>query len=190
MKKVRSDQWLLYLLRGIFAVIFGVMAILMPDESFTSLVIFLGAFMIADGLLSIIFSSGGTASRTWRKLLLLITTAIVVFVLNFYSPFMAVIALLSLFAIWSFFSGLNEMLETLSFKGRRGEGWYVITGLLFVLIAMLVFVNPTAGTLTLAIVFGIYALATGTLLIYLAFRFKHKIRLQERKRYHKELSHY
>jgi uncharacterized membrane protein HdeD (DUF308 family) len=189
MSKIHSDQWVLYLLRGIFAFIFGLMALILPPESFTSLVIFLGAFMIADGVLSILFSTG-TGSRTWQKVILLGITIAVVGVLAFISPFMAIIALLTLFAIWSFFSGLNEMLEVLSSRGRRGEGWYSITILLCVLIGMLVLVNPSAESLTLSMAFGLYALLTGTLLVYLSFRLKTRLRHRAKREYHKKLSHY
>ena len=188
MNKIHSDKWVLYLLRGFFALTFGVMALILPPSSFTSLVIFLGAFMIADGGLSILFSPG-TGSRTLQRVIFLLITVVVVAVLAFYSPFMAIVALLSLFALWSFFSGLNEMLEVLSSRGRRGEGWYAITILLCVLIGMLVLVNPAAGSFTLSMAFGLYAMITGTLLIYLSFRLKSRLRNRARREYHKRLSH-
>ncbi len=189
MNRTPSDQWLLFLVRGVFAMIFGVMALLMPAESFMGLVIFLGAFMIADGVLSILFSTPAKSGKPWGRVFMLGIAGIGVFILSYYNPVMAAVALLSLFVIWSFFSGLRDLMDSMSSHGRKGEGWYIISALLCILIVMLVLVNPFAGVVTLAMVFGLYALVTGTLLIFLSFRLKHRLRQRERRRYHEHLSH-
>lgn len=192
MNKPHSDQWLLYLVRGIFAIIFGVMAIVIPSDAFVALVIFLGAFMIADGVLSILFSSPANGKKTWRRVLFVTLTAVAVVVLTFFNPIMAVVAMLTLFAVWSFFSGLKDVLDIINFRGRsgrKGEGWYIISILLVLLIAILIFLNPSMEIVSLSLIFGGYALITGSLMVFLAFRLRYKLKHQHRKGY-RRLSHY
>ncbi|HEX7844613.1 MAG TPA: DUF308 domain-containing protein [Chitinophagaceae bacterium] len=187
MNKTSSDQWLLYLVRGIFVTLFGILTLIIPEQGFVTLVIILGGFMIADGLLSVLFSPVVQNKRRNQQWLLLISGAgILIAALTYFDSFIAMIALLSLFILWSFFSGIKQMLETTNSRGRNTEGWYILTILLCILIAMLMLTNPFAGTVTLSAMFGLYSLVTGIVLVFLAFRYKAR---QGRRRY-RNVAHY
>ena len=66
MDSLFKKYWWVYLLRGIIAVIFGLLAIFMPIAAFTGLVIYLGAYMFIDGIFTIIAAiSERKTYRNW-----------------------------------------------------------------------------------------------------------------------------
>ncbi len=54
-----TQYWWIFLLRGLFAIIVGIIALLMPGITFTTLVIFLGAYILVDGTISVITAISG-----------------------------------------------------------------------------------------------------------------------------------
>jgi uncharacterized membrane protein HdeD (DUF308 family) len=63
-----AKNWWLLLLRGIAAIVFGILAFAWPGITLLSLVILYGAYALVDGVLSIaaaIGGGGGTATPRW-----------------------------------------------------------------------------------------------------------------------------
>ena len=51
MKQYLAKYWWIFLLRGIFSIIFGVLAFVMPGLTIATLVIIWGAYALVDGVL-------------------------------------------------------------------------------------------------------------------------------------------
>lgn len=58
----KSNQWGLFFLRGIFALILGVLAIIVPGITFASLILLLGVYMLISGIFYTV-----QAYSTWKK---------------------------------------------------------------------------------------------------------------------------
>ncbi len=176
MNRFFSEYWWLFLLRGIFGVILGLLALFMPGVTFTTLIIFLGAYLLIDGIFSII--SAINARKTldaWGWYLASGILGILVGILTFYSPFATALALLYLIAFWVIVAGIIEIVIAVRLRKEiKGEGWYIAGGLLTVIFGVLILVNPIAGALTLTMIFGIYALIFGIMLIYLGIKLKQR----------------
>lgn len=179
MDRAYSNYWWIYLLRGVFAILFGITTMILPAPTFTTLVVFFGTFMITDGVFSIMCTgSVKKAIKNQQWLLFAGITGIVAGVLTLFNPFISAIILVCFFACWSFFAGIREMIRTVSLrKEKRKETWYVISGILSIVVAILLFVNPLEGPTTLAIVFGVYAIVIGISLISFCVKLKKRFTL-------------
>jgi uncharacterized membrane protein HdeD (DUF308 family) len=166
--------WWVYLLRGIFAVLFGILALLLPGPTFATIVIFFGAFMFVDGIFSIIgaFKSKDIV-KGWGWLLFFGIIGLLVGIITLINPFAAMPAVIFLFAFWAFMTGILEIAAAIRLrKIIKGEGWYILAGILTVIFAFLIILYPVAGVIAISTFFGIYALVYGVLLIALSIRLK------------------
>lgn len=165
-------KWWHFLVRGLVAIAFGVLAIAWPGAMLVTLVILFGAFVLADGLLAIVtgIATAKSADRWWAMLLAGIA-GVVVGVLTFIWPGMTALVLLYLIAAWSLTRGVLEIAAAIRLrKVVRGEWVLVLSGILSILLAAVLFVFPGAGALGMIWVIGAYAIADGALLGILGFR--------------------
>src|SRR5262245_51543618 len=88
------QYWWLFLLRGIAAIIFGVLAFIWPGITLVTLVLFWGAFALVDGVLALAnaFTGAGMASRWWLALVGL--SGIAAGVVTFMAPGLTAVVLL------------------------------------------------------------------------------------------------
>lgn len=171
-----TQYWWIFLLRGLFAVILGFFALLMPGITFTTLVIFLGAYMLADGIFSAIAAISNRKSIVyWGWMLATGILSILVGLITFMNPFATGAALLYLVACWAIVVGILEIVVAIRLrKVITGEGWYILAGILSIIFGILIFLNPIAGAITITLIFGVYALLFGFMLISLALRLKQR----------------
>ena len=178
MNSLFSKYWWLFLIRGILTIALGVLALVMPITAFTGLALLLGAYMFVDGLFSVVAAvSNREAFRNWTWLLFSGILGILAGAVTFINPFATATALVYLFAIWAALVGVAEIALAIRMrKQMRGEGWYILSGVLTLLFSIYVLFNPIAGFVTLALLFGIYMLLLGTLFIWLALRLRKRRR--------------
>src|SRR5882757_9771451 len=72
-----AKNWWLLLLRGITAIIFGLLAFAWPGLTLLTLILFYGAFALVDGVLAIIaaITGGARGPRWWWAFVALLGTA-------------------------------------------------------------------------------------------------------------------
>ena len=174
MNRFFSEYWWIFLLRGIFGVILGLLALFMPGVTFTTLIIFLGAYLLVDGIFSIVAAINARKKLdSWGWYLASGILGILVGLLTFSNPFATALALLYLVAFWVIVAGIIEVVMAIRLRKEiKGEGWYIAGGVLTVIFGILILMNPIAGALTLTMIFGIYALIFGIMLIYLSVQLK------------------
>ena len=168
-----AKNWWLILLRGICAVIFGVLTFAMPGVTLVTLVLLYGAFALADGVLALIAAvmGGAPAPRWWLAIvgLLGIGAGIVTLML----PGMTALVLLYCIAFWAIAIGVMQIVGAIRLRKEIDNEWMLIlSGALSVLFGVILIVSPGAGILGLLFVIGVYALLQGIMLIVLAFRLR------------------
>src|SRR5215813_14549392 len=91
-----AKGWWLVLLRGIAAIVFGVLAFVWPGLTLLTLVLFYGAFALADGVIALAAAiTGGRSVPTWW-LVLVGLLGIAAGVLTFALPGMTALVLILL----------------------------------------------------------------------------------------------
>src|SRR5207253_10539453 len=96
-----ARYWWLLLLRGIAAIVFGVLSFAWPGITLVTLVLFWGAFALVDGVLALANAiiGGGVGSRWWLALVGL--AGIAAGIVTFMNPGLTAVVLLWFFAGWS-----------------------------------------------------------------------------------------
>jgi uncharacterized membrane protein HdeD (DUF308 family) len=170
-----GDNWWLLLLRGIVAVLFGVLAYAWPGLTLLTLVLLWGAFAAADGIFALIGAFSGkarpVAPRWW--LILVGISGIAAGAISFIRPDVAAVALLLLIALWAIVVGVSQILGGIALrKEMQGEWMLILSGLINILFGGVLIAQPAAGALAIIWVIGFFSILSGVSLIALSFRVK------------------
>jgi uncharacterized membrane protein HdeD (DUF308 family) len=166
--------WWTFVLRGIFAIIFGVLAWLWPGITLPVLVIFFGAYAFADGILLVINAIGDWSTEQDHWLLLLEgLVGVGIGIITFVSPAVTAIALVFYIAVWSIATGVLEIAAAIDLRKEiQGEGWMILSGIASILFGVILMIFPGGGALGLLWLIATYAIVFGVLLIGLGIKLK------------------
>jgi uncharacterized membrane protein HdeD (DUF308 family) len=166
-----SGSWGALAVRGIAAVLFGLVALIWPGLTLTVLIIVYGAYALIDGVFAIV-AGLRSGSVTHRRLLLTEgALGILVGLIALFLPGISALLLLYIIAFWAIFGGLLRIVGAVLLRREIDNEWTMaLSGALWVLLGIVLFVLPGAGVLSLAWLIGIFALGAGITLILLAFR--------------------
>jgi uncharacterized membrane protein HdeD (DUF308 family) len=166
-----ARHWWALALRGVAAVLFGLLTFFVPDITLLSLVLLFGAYAILDGIFDLI--SAGRAPGPHWPLVLEGIVGIVVGILTFIWPGITAMVLLYLIAIWAIFTGVLEIVAGVRLRRFiANELLLILMGIMSIAFGVLVVIFPSAGALAIMFWIGAYALVFGILLIALAFRLR------------------
>src|SRR5258705_292769 len=166
--------WWLLLLRGIAAILFGVLAFVWPGLTLVTLVLLYGAFALVDGVVSLIaaFTGSPKPAPTWWLIvvgLLGIAAGIVIFVW----PGMSALLLILFAGAWALVHGIFEIIGAIQLRKEIDNEWMLILGgALSVLFGLIVLIAPGAGALGLIWAIAAYSIVFGILFVALALRLK------------------
>ena len=150
------------ILIGILAVVVGIVAIAWPGATILALVILFAvyAFMAAGLQAARAFSSRTAGPVVGHLLLALIDLAAGVFALVWPAP--TAFVLVIVVAAWALAGGVVEFFAGFQSGETAGtRALFILSGLVSVAFGVLLFARPGVGALTLALLFGLYALIYG-----------------------------
>ena len=168
-----ARNWWLILLRGICAIVFGLLTILWPGLSLFTLVILYGVFALFDGGLAIGAAIMGDtpAPRWWLALVGVFGIAAGAVTLLW--PGITGLVLLFFIAGWAIAAGVFEIVGAIRLRKEiQGEWWLIATGVVSVLFGALILMFPGAGALGLAFAIAWFAILYGALLVGLSLRLR------------------
>lgn len=173
MSALLARNWWAVALRGVFAVIFALIAFFWPGATILSLVLFFSAYMLVDGVFGIV-SGIRAASRQerWGLLILEGILNILVGIIAFLMPGLTVVFFVTLLAVWSLITGVLMIVAAFKLNPAFGRGWLIFSGLVSVLFGVALLVAPLIGAVVLTWWLGAYALLFGIALIALAFKLR------------------
>jgi uncharacterized membrane protein HdeD (DUF308 family) len=167
-------SWWAIALRGVAAVLFGVITLLKPHLTLLALIVMFAAFAITNGLFamwSAVVNRHG--EPRWLMLLLSGVLSVAIGILTLVTPTVTAIVLLYLIAGWAIATGIGEIAAAIRLrKVISGEWLLIVAGALSIAFGLLLALSPRAGALAVALWIGAYALAFGALLIALALRLR------------------
>jgi uncharacterized membrane protein HdeD (DUF308 family) len=183
-----ARNWGWFLLRGVLALMMGVIAILFPASALWAFTLVFATFSFIDGMFSVAAGLRGARARDERHwgLILRGLVGIIVGVFFLLVPGVAVIsyavATLALLAIWSIGTGVFEIAAAVRLRREiHGEWLMILSGILSILLGIAVplvlLFYPPVAILSVAVMIGIYALAAGVVQIALGFRLRQRRRL-------------
>jgi uncharacterized membrane protein HdeD (DUF308 family) len=166
-----ADNWWLAVLRGVAAIIFGILAFAWPGITLLTLVLFWGAFALVDGVLAIIAAvkGGNPMPRWWLAIVGL--AGIIAGALTFLMPGLTALVLLTFIAVWAIVLGVMEIIGAIKLRKEiQGEWLLILNGAISVLFGIVLLWRPTTGLIALVWIIGAYAIILGV--IYVMFGLK------------------
>jgi uncharacterized membrane protein HdeD (DUF308 family) len=166
-----AKNWWLEVLRGVAAIIFGILAFVWPGLTLLTLVLFWGAYALVDGVLAIVAAiKGGNPMPRWWLAIVGIA-GIVAGALTFLVPGITALVLLIFIAVWAIVLGVMEIYGAIRLRKEiEGEWLLILNGVLSVLFGLILLWRPAVGALAVVWIIGAYAIILGV--IYIAFGLK------------------
>ena len=172
LSQLLSKYWWILLVRGIAAVLFGIVALVWTEITLEVLILLVGAYLLVDGLFTLISAFGDRQSNErWWLLLLEGLVGVIAGIAIFIWPALSGLVLLYLVAAWAFATGILEIIAAVQLRREiEGEWLLIISGILSIIFGVLIAIFPGEGALAVVWLIGIYALLFGLLLILLSLR--------------------
>jgi uncharacterized membrane protein HdeD (DUF308 family) len=170
---VYTHNWWTLVVRGIVALIFGLLAFGWPGITLAALVFLYGAYALVDGIFAIAAGINSRGSKRWWVLLIQGIVSMIAGVAAFVLPGITAFLLLILIASWAIGTGIFEIIAAIQMrKYISGEWLMVVSGIASVIFGALLVLNPGAGALAVVWLIGAYAIVFGILLLALGFRLR------------------
>jgi len=171
---ILSRNWWLMLLRGIAAIVFGVLIFAKPQISLQVLVYLFGVYVLVEGILGIAVAVQARGELdSWGVLFLWGLFGVAVGVLTFVKPEITALALLFYIALWAIATGVLEIAAAIRLRELIKNEWLLIlAGLVSVAFGVLLIARPEAGVLAVLALIGVYAIVFGVLLVTFAFKIR------------------
>jgi len=169
-----AKYWWAIALRGVLAILFGVLAVLMPGLTLYVLVLLFGAYALVEGVFNVVAAIRRRQTEThWWTLLLEGVVSILAGLIAFFMPGLAALWLVYLLAAWAILTGILAIAAAIRLrKVITGEFWLGLGGVLSLIFGLFIAIAPGAGALSLVWWIGGYAIIFGVTLIALAFRLR------------------
>jgi len=169
-----ARNWWATLIRGIAAVIFGLLAFFWPGATGFALVILFGAYALVDGIFALIGAIRAAESHErWIALAVEGIIGLIIAAITFFTPGITAIALYWLIATWAVLTGILEIVAAVRLRQLvRNELLLILGGVLSIAFGVLLVIYPMIGILTVIYLIGFYAIVFGVMLIGLSFRLR------------------
>jgi uncharacterized membrane protein HdeD (DUF308 family) len=176
MSALLARNWWAIALRGLAAILFGIIALLLPGVTMLALVLLFAAYMLVDGILAIV--AGVRAARhhdRWGWLVFEGAIDLIAGAIAVAWPLVTVVAFVWLLAAWAILSGVVLFAASFRLNLARGRWLMTLGGAISVVWGVLLIVWPLTGALVLTWWIAAYALFFGGALLFLAFRLRRRL---------------
>ncbi|HOA75447.1 MAG TPA: HdeD family acid-resistance protein [Phycisphaerae bacterium] len=170
-----ARNWWMLLIRGIAAIVFGVLAFFWPGITLLVLVLLFAAYALVDGVTAIgLAAVGRTGERAWWEMMLVGILGVAAGIIAFVWPGLTAFVLLLVIAFWAIARGIFEIAAAIQLRKALTNEWLLIlAGALSILFGVLLLFWPAAGALAVVWMIGIYAILLGVVSIALSLRLHH-----------------
>ena len=175
MKKVNDVNYTRWLIStaGVLLLGLGIWVIVCPFESYLSMALILAAVILVTGILEILFSVLNFKSiEDWGWILLsgLIDFAVGGYLLLY--PLITMAVLPVVIGLWLLFRSFSTILSGLELRRYKVPhwGWYLVAGLLLIILSLAILTNPIFGIINLVYFTGVSLIWAGIFRISLGFK--------------------
>jgi uncharacterized membrane protein HdeD (DUF308 family) len=169
-----SRNWWALAVRGVAAILFGILTYFWPSVSLSVLILLFGTYALADGVFAILAAivRSDLGERRWLLLLEGIV-GVAAGIVTFFWPQITAQALLYVIAAWALVTGVLEIAAAIRLRQEiQGELALLLSSMLSILFGLALVIRPGSGALAVLWIIAAYAIVFGTLLLVLAFRLR------------------
>jgi uncharacterized membrane protein HdeD (DUF308 family) len=167
-----TARWWAVVLRGVAAIVFGILAFTVPKASLLALVLVWGAYAVVDGVLSMVLAAQrGRAGLRWGWFLVEGIVGVAAGLFTFIWPAFTASVLVFVIAAWAILTGIAEVGAAIRLRQLITHEWLMAAGgLLSIVFGVLLMVYPRTGAVAIMWLIGAYAIVFGILLVGLGLR--------------------
>jgi uncharacterized membrane protein HdeD (DUF308 family) len=168
-----ARDWWVFAIRGVAAIVFGILAFVWPETTITVLVLLFGAYVLVDGvaLLVALIRGDAVARRHAWAVGIMGVLGIVAGVVTFAWPGLTALSLLYVVAFWAIATGAFQVIAAIALRRElEGEFWMALGGLASIVFGALLVASPGDGLVTLVWLVGIWSIVFGVSSLGLAYR--------------------
>jgi uncharacterized membrane protein HdeD (DUF308 family) len=168
-----ARDWWVFAVRGVAAIVFGILALVWPGPTLAVLVLLFGAYAVVDGIALLVALARGDyfARRHAWAVGLMGVLGIIIGIATFVWPALTALTLLYLVAIWAIAIGIFQIAAAIEFRREiHGEFWMGLGGVVSIVFGALLVAFPGAGLVSLVWLVGIWASVFGISSLGLAYR--------------------
>jgi uncharacterized membrane protein HdeD (DUF308 family) len=168
---IRHHGWL-FLLRGLAAIVFGVLAIMWPGATVVVLTAFIAAYALVDGVVAIAFAIRMRSSfDRWWVLLIQGLISTVFGVWAFINPLLSLLYIVISVSLWMLLAAIVQFMLARAHKAMgTSPAWSIFGGVLSLVVAVLALAYPGLTVATVVVLIAWFALVTGIVQLVIAFR--------------------
>src|SRR6266849_3007440 len=172
--QIVQRNWWILALRGLFAIIFGLIALLAPRIALLAFIYVFAAYALVDGGVAVITAiQERDLLYRWGWVLFEGILSILVGIIAFANPNLTAQALLYIIAVYAIVTGVMEIAAAFALREFVSREWALaLAGILSVVFGILLFLYPSAGILSILWLVGIYGIVFGVLFIVRAFQLR------------------
>ncbi|MGH2382366.1 MAG: HdeD family acid-resistance protein [Candidatus Limnocylindria bacterium] len=166
--------WWTFIVRGLLAIGFGILAFFAPALGIAVLVGLFAAWALIDGATSIVAGIRTRGrDRSWWLEILEGIAGVAAGLLALIFPLFAAEVLVLIIAAWAIITGIFEIVAAIRLREQiRGEVWLGLAGVVSILFGIVLVLFPGAGALSLVWLIGGSALVFGAFLLILGWRLR------------------
>ena len=173
LNQLLEGRWWALVLRGLISVLFGIACFVSPKIVGLSLVLLFAVFSIIDGLFGLAVSAGAARrGERWVWLAIESVASIVIGAMLLAMPAMTLTVLFVVIAVKSAIAGVLLLLSSLRLDSAHGRGLMILSGIINLGFAVLLFSSPMLGLKILIWWIGLWALIIGVIMLLLGLKLK------------------
>lgn len=169
-----ARNWWAVALRGLAAVVFGILALIWPGLTLNVLILVFGVYALVDGVFAIVAAVRAVERHErWGALLLEALASIAAGIIALVAPLAAALGFYLLFVAWTIVTGIFEIAAAIRLRRHITGEWLLgLGGVLSLVLGAFLLIFPGIGLVALVWCIGIYAILFGVTLLALAFRLR------------------
>jgi uncharacterized membrane protein HdeD (DUF308 family) len=177
-KPMLLRSWWMLALRGVLALLFGALALVMPGPTVFSLVLLFAVYAMLAGIVYLVgalrnrrHATGGHALDWWLLLAFGVVSVLAAIMATMW-PALAALALVLIIGVNALVTGVLDIVLAVRLRSHaRGADWLLLAGgIASIVFGTVLVVLPGVGALALVWLIGVYAIVAGILYLTLAVR--------------------
>ena len=173
MNALLAQNWWAIALRGIVAILFGLVALLLPGAVMLSLALLFAAYLVVDAAFGMVAAVRAARSHErWGLLLVEALLNLAMGVIAAVFPVAAVLAFVLVTAAWALLTGGLMLAAAFRLHISHGRWWLALGGIVSIAWGILLVIAPLIGAVVLTWWLGGYAIVFGILLLAAAFHLR------------------
>ena len=171
---IDKKHWWQVAVRGLIALLFGILLLAWPGAGLFIFAIFFGAFAFVDGIFTLVAAVSYKAEARQRAWLFVRgILGIIIGIITLFWPAITELVLILLIGAWALVTGIMELNFAFRSVRETGAKWlFAVSGILSIILGILLLVRPIAAIIMVIWIIGAYAVLAGIVLIVLEFRLR------------------